>query len=1123
MEPPNYTRVGHSGNVGSPSKISLKRPHPDPILGGSTHPRRFVSAPSQPEPHSGPATFPEVLRRWVEVQPRAIAFHQIDGDAVREIDFATLGARVERLASHLTALSLGGERVVVALPGGIDFVIAFLACHTAGAVVVTSDLPRQRGRGERLHRILVDSGASALLTTEALAVRLGRSGDLSHIAEGRKVITLSSLPLEEWESSHADSLPVGGDLALLQYTSGSTTAPRGVMLTHEHLVTNCRMISKAFGLRNEDVSLSWLPAHHDMGLVGGILTTLLWGRAGWLMQPSTFLANPLSWLRAISERGITVSGGPDFAYRWCVERISRDQVRTLDLSRWRIAFTGAERIRPETLERFSAHFAPAGFRSETFLPCYGLAEATLLVSGGPPGKVVTRTFERESLNRGNAKPIVPGKPDPRNHLALAASGRPADGVDVAIARPDGSHAASPGELGELWIRSPSAGLGYWNNDETTWDVFAAELPGSEHPWLRTGDVGFLLEGRLYVVGRLADQLNIRGSNIYPEDLESSIEANVAGLVSGGVAVVSTGKEGEESIAVLAEKSRDPVASDEAVSRDIRSCLAAEHGLAAGEVRILKRGSLPRTSSGKIRRQACRDLLGNGGFPAPQESDSRLDPNNPGAKTAGHIIEEIASRLQISPSSLNPSTRLDSELGLDSLGRVTLLHQLAEARQLCVKESLRGIPETVEDLVRLLEGAVPDSRRGMDPPASFDQFQEITRFHQTRERLLSEGFEDPYFKIYEDLGGGLSALEGRKLVQFGSYNYLGLSRHPDVSEAAADAARQYGNSAGASRLVTGNRSIHAALENSLARFLGTEATLAFVGGHATNETVLGHLFGPGDLILHDQLAHNSLIEGARLSGARRWAFPHNDAEALEEILKAHRRDFHRAIIVIEGIYSMDGDIPDLPRILELKNKHRCLLMVDEAHSLGTLGESGRGVGEHFHLPPGSIDLLMGTLSKAFASCGGFIAGSRLLVDYLSHTTPGFVYSVGMPPTSAAAALAALEILRAEPGRISRLQSLSRYFHEAAMSRGIAVGGVPGTPIIPLITGDPQTTLALSRLLENSGFVVPPVLPPAVSEDGSRLRFFLTSDHRESQIESLLDVLAEHHAPVSKQQEPFVMVH
>jgi 8-amino-7-oxononanoate synthase len=344
-----------------------------------------------------------------------------------------------------------------------------------------------------------------------------------------------------------------------------------------------------------------------------------------------------------------------------------------------------------------------------------------------------------------------------------------------------------------------------------------------------------------------------------------------------------------------------------------------------------------------------------------------------------------------------------------------------------------------------------------------------------------------------------------MIHFGGYNYLGLSGHPDVSEAACRAIREEGTSSGASRLVGGTRAIHLALESALADFTGLEAAVAFVGGHATNETTLGHLFGPGDLILHDSLAHNSLIEGARLSGSRRWSFPHNDPEALGAVLAEQRSRYRRVLIVIEGVYSMDGDLPDLARFVELKERHRCLLMIDEAHSLGTLGATGRGLCEHAGVPPAKIDLLMGTLSKALASCGGFIAGSRDLVDYLRHTAPGFVYSVGMPPASAAAALAALEILEREPSRVRRLQARSRHFHEGAQRRGLTAGGSVGSPVVPVLAGGSVAALSWSERLFESGIVVPPVLHPAVPESGARLRFFLTSEHTEAQIDRALDTL------------------
>jgi 8-amino-7-oxononanoate synthase len=1037
------------------------------------------------------------LRHWARLRPTAIAFHQIEsGQAKWSIDYLTLQQRVDTLAWRLETSGLRGQRIAVVLPTGIDFVVAFLACLSAGAIAVPSDLPRRRGKGGRLHGLLEDAGAAAILTGSSLASRLREGGDLAAMASGKQVFSLDQAtpaPPASWRPTD----PAAADRALLQYTSGSTSEPRGVVITQGQLVENCRMISEAFAITPSDSSCSWLPSHHDMGLVGGILAILLWGTTGWLLNPTAFLTHPLAWLRTISDHGITVSGGPDFAYRWCVERIPPAEAATLDLSRWRVAFTGAERVRDETLRRFTERFAPAGFRPDSFLPCYGLAEATLLVSGGPWGNLISQPFDAAKLREGFAFPTSKETP---TSLRLVASGRPAAGVDLRIVDPETFHPCPGEKIGEIWMRSPSLGLGYWNNPADTRERFGANLANDERTWLRTGDLGFLHEGRLFVTGRRSARLIVRGENHASEDLERTLEESVRGLVAGGVAVFACDSADRERVIVLAERARGYQTEDQATLGEMQRHLVATHGVTADEIHLVKAGSLPRTSSGKIRRFLCRERFESAGFVSLAVLRGGDDPSR-------NILSQLLSRFGLSKGTLDSSTRLDSGLGLDSLGRISLLHELAREAGTRIDESAIGRLETVGDLARLLKAA-PHGESPVPPRQScLPDFPEITQFGKTRSALLAEGYDDPYFKVFEDLGGGLTRVEGRDLIQFGSYHYLGFSRHPEVTEAAARAARQVGTSAGASRLVTGNRAIHVELETAIARFLGTESALAFVGGHATNETVIGHLFGPGDLILHDSLAHNSLIEGAKLSGARRWAFPHNDLEALEAILAEQGPHFRRVLLVVEGVYSMDGDMPDLARIVELKHRHGALLMLDEAHSLGTLGATGRGLTEHADVPVSEIDLLMGTLSKAFASCGGFIAGSCVLTDYLRHTAPGFVYSVGMPPASAAAALAAIGLLEREPWRVERLHELSRYFHETAAARGIEVGGTDGTPVIPYLTGNAVEALTLSSALAKAGFVVPPVLPPAVPENGARLRFFLTCDHREDQIDSVLEALAD----------------
>jgi 8-amino-7-oxononanoate synthase len=390
---------------------------------------------------------------------------------------------------------------------------------------------------------------------------------------------------------------------------------------------------------------------------------------------------------------------------------------------------------------------------------------------------------------------------------------------------------------------------------------------------------------------------------------------------------------------------------------------------------------------------------------------------------------------------------------------------------------------------------------------FERSPEYLNLATQMDAAAAIGIEYPFFKVVEPINGAVARVNGRQCINFSGYNYLGMSGDPVVSRAAKDAIERLGTSASASRLVAGQRPIHLELENALADHLGTEDALSFVTGYLTGVTTIGHLFKPGDLIVHDALIHNCTLIGSKLSGARTVAFAHNDADALERILRELRGKHRRVLILTEGIYSMDGDIADLPRMIDLKRRFKAFLMVDEAHSIGVLGRTGRGVTEHFGVDPREVDLLMGTLSKAMGSCGGYIAGSRALIDYLRHTVPGFVYSVGMPPPVAAAALAALRLLRDEPQRIYRLRDLSRLFLLEARARGLNTGSSRDTPIIPVIVGDSRRCGLLAQALYLRGINVQPIIFPAVEDRASRLRVFVTCLHTESQVTSTVDAVVE----------------
>ncbi|MGF1494500.1 MAG: aminotransferase class I/II-fold pyridoxal phosphate-dependent enzyme [Microcoleaceae cyanobacterium] len=396
------------------------------------------------------------------------------------------------------------------------------------------------------------------------------------------------------------------------------------------------------------------------------------------------------------------------------------------------------------------------------------------------------------------------------------------------------------------------------------------------------------------------------------------------------------------------------------------------------------------------------------------------------------------------------------------------------------------------------------------PAEYYQFDlspEYLKLRQQQQDVAALQVGNPFFIPQEGITSNVTQVKGQELINFATYNYLGMSGDPYVSQAAKDAIEQYGTSVSASRLISGEKPLHRELERAIADFIGTEDCIVFVGGHATNVTTVGHLFGQNDLIVHDSLSHNSLLQGCILSGATAVAFPHNDWQAVDRILQERRHRYRRVLILIEGVYSTDGDIPDLSAFIKLKQQHKTFLMVDEAHSIGTIGETGHGIREHCNVNAGDVDLWMGTLSKSFASCGGYIAGSAAFVEYLKYTAPGFVFSVGISPPNAASALAAIQLLEQEPERVARLRERSQLFLELAKAEGLNTGTSKDSPVIPIIVGDSLKSIQLSQNLFQRGINVPFMIYPSVPHNRARLRFFVTCNHTEEQIQRTVEILTE----------------
>ena len=451
--------------------------------------------------------------------------------------------------------------------------------------------------------------------------------------------------------------------------------------------------------------------------------------------------------------------------------------------------------------------------------------------------------------------------------------------------------------------------------------------------------------------------------------------------------------------------------------------------------------------------------------------------------------------------MKPSNR-SNLFGLSGSVKDQLAQKMLEKRLKKVTEAQMHTAEAPRLRKSLLSNSkIPDEYCRAD---KFPGYQQIRILEEGGKQL---GVPSPFFKTHEGIARNITTINNQEYINFASYNYLDLCGHPEVSQAAKDAIDIYGTSASASRPVAGERPVQRDLEKALAKVYDVDDCIVFVSGHATNVTTIGYLFGPKDLILHDSLIHNSIVQGGQLSGATRLPFPHNDWQALDELLFQQRKNYERVLIVIEGIYSMDGDYPDLKHFVEIKQRHKAFLMVDEAHSLGVLGEKGHGLKEHSGVDGHEVDLWMGTLSKTLASCGGYIAGEQALIENLKFSAPGFLYSVGISPPLAASALAALKLLDKEPIRVQQLKERGKQFITLAQEKGLNVGSSAGLSVIPIITGSSAQAGRLANSCFDRGINVQPIFYPAVQEGMARLRFFICSSHTEEQISQTIDILVD----------------
>jgi amino acid adenylation domain-containing protein len=627
----------------------------------------------------------DCLRLHAERQPQKVAYRFLKDGEIEErtITYSELDLAARGVAALLENHSTLGDRVVLLYPPGLNFIVALCACFYSGRVAIPAYPPRPNRGSDRLIGIIQDAAPAVALTTSELKIKVLHRFVKDRAFQKLAVVTTDSASpdvSQEWQPVTLDP----GVLAVLQYTSGSTSIPKGVQVTHANLVHNEELIQHAFAQTEHDLVVGWLPVYHDMGLIGNVLQPLYCGAESILMSPASFLQNPARWLAAISRYRATTSGGPNFAYDFCCNRITAEQKANLDLSSWRVAFSGAEPIRAQSLKRFATEFRDCGFRASAFVPCYGLAESTLFVSGGitSAGPVV-QAVQADALERNQVISVSSEEPDCR---FLVGCGEGGAGHEVCIVDPERLMRCEDGTVGEIWVSGPSVANGYWNRGQETAETFGARLADTgQGPYLRTGDLGFLLNQELFITGRRKDLIIIRGRNHYPHDLEATAEKAHPALRACIGAAFSVDAEGEERLVLVHEMNPRTQAEAGAVIAAVHQAIAEEHELQVYAIALTRPGEIPRTTSGKIQRFLCRNaflagdmkLLGDWRTALPSSaSEIPRDGESQADDWQTWLILQLARRLRISPEMIE-ADQSPSRYGLDSLAAVEVAHEIEQ--------------------------------------------------------------------------------------------------------------------------------------------------------------------------------------------------------------------------------------------------------------------------------------------------------------------------------------------------------------------------------------------------------------------------------------------------------------
>jgi acyl-CoA synthetase (AMP-forming)/AMP-acid ligase II/7-keto-8-aminopelargonate synthetase-like enzyme/acyl carrier protein len=1071
------------------------------------------------------STFLDVLQRQALSQPQQVAFIFLeDGETESaQITYAELVSRARCIASCLQVHGIRpGDRALLLYPSSLEFIAAFLGCLYAGVIAVPTYTPQSKRHLPRLQAICIDAEASIVLTDSQILAERNRKFAYPPEIEA---VPWAATDTEQWTESSLITEVTSKTLALLQYTSGSTSRPKGVMISHGNILHNGKLIEKAFEHNSQTVYAGWLPLFHDMGLISNVLQPIYLGVPCALMPPVAFLQSPVRWLKAISKYGATTSGGPNFAYDLCVQKVSEAQKSELDLSSWSIAFNGAEPVRLNTLTKFATAFAQCGFRPESFNPCYGMAETTLIVSGTNKSTApMVRSVNKPALTVGQIK-----LEESSAAQVFVSNGQPVADLEVVIVNPENLMPCKPSQVGEIWVSGSSVAQGYWQRPIETEQTFHAYLQDqSVGPFLRTGDLGFLHDGELFFTGRFKDLIIIRGRNYYPQDIELTAENSHRAVRPNCSAAFSIEMDETEQLVVVAEVDRHYDDHPEVIAA-IRTEVANQHELSVYGVILLKTASIPKTSSGKIQRHACRHqflekelLIVADSYlimpAASQETSESLATRIAvdDADSIQHWIEQwLIAELKLPPAMIVPNKTF-AEYGLESVSAAELVVALETELNHPLKldshlfweyPAVKAFSQHVSKLI----SQEPSDLASPDSVLNVDAFEQIPQ-------ILKRVTKQQNRQVF---------IDGRWICDFASCNYLGLDLHPQVQQAIAPAICEWGTHPSWTRAVA-SPDLYRILEEALSDLLKAPDVLVFPALTLLHMGVIPMLAGKEGVIFIDNSAHRSVSEACRLArqdGAKVINYKHNDLDDLRYKLERYA-DAPVKLIAIDGVYSMSADYPDLPSYVKLAKQFDATIYVDDAHGFGMVGENptpempygqmGNGIVNYFGLRYAEDRIVYcAGLSKAFSSFGAFVTCTDVQMKRNLSTAWTAIFSGPSPVASLASAIAGLEVNQKEGDVLrQRIYYLTQKLVITAREIGFEVDSHGYFPIVSVVVGSVESVIAACKTLWEYGILITPGIFPAVPYNRSILRFSITAANTEIEIDQALDALRAIHTQLSK---------